>query len=803
MSRKFAVGIILGLLIFPRIAALQEAPVVEAIVEEEPQIEFEDFLLEDEEFSLEEGVWSDEFEDGRESDAWFPYDPGYFSAINVASPRDPRIPHEEATIYDAPINAEEIEGLLSIKGNLPPPGAAPEASTVFDPADLRRYKVITTDPIRGEFRADLKIALRGRTFGLAQVNFFVREHDWKFDGAREARMVVYLVNPPEELTQVGYEANWNQAEYFNPLYRFLDIQAEDNIIVQLRRTEDNQIQLWTAEDDADLEFRARLGAPIETELADIVIGIQSTGLGSPDSPEGTVTIDSFTIRGPEVPDVEEGTEDQALIDLRETLKAEYELDVLGRFEYSEAALAANRAFTWMHYYGTQLPYPKILLPGIPQQGPGAPQQNLQVEIDTMRVTKTATLGTVLEDLMDSQPFPRGDRAYFDMAFAKYKQAAGMTGGSPYSNIASQVEWLHDVALERIIRLLMVFRGRAPDAVIQGGGIVQEGLVSRKIDLDINAGVEPQHSLYDPRIRIFEGRLSPDAKSEVLAVPEAFALQVLVNYFGPEAEIQRPVDLIGRVPFLFDPEWMTIPLTLFVPDISQEVLQRLGAFTGPFLGTGLGLGGVTQGLPGAQSGILGQLGGGAPFGTSGGFSGLTGGGGNLSGFQAIDPNLLVGRGYAVVEYYGARYGVDEQIVRDELGRIDPRATTERAFPELRDFPGFTDIVTEILDPDQHGSAIIEWDFNFADLAQVLTVPRTGVRVDNDKLPPPDPQSLYLETEIPSLVNQDNPEATRRFTCAEYFGWDLGTAGTFREPDRQGNRLAAFDSAPLPVGTDIAQ
>ena len=48
--------------------------------------DFDDDLLDDEAFALEEGVWSDEFEDGRPSDAWFPYDPGYFSAINVASP---------------------------------------------------------------------------------------------------------------------------------------------------------------------------------------------------------------------------------------------------------------------------------------------------------------------------------------------------------------------------------------------------------------------------------------------------------------------------------------------------------------------------------------------------------------------------------------------------------------------------------------------------------------------------------------------------------------------------------------------
>jgi len=766
MSYRLALGVLSFFLVVggPAFPQAQDSPQPSGASGEIPS-----FLLEDEEFGVEEGVWSDEFEDGKPSSAWFVYDPGYFANIDVAAQRDPRIPHEELTLYDEPIGAEEVEGLLSIPGSLPPPGAAPEAATVYDPNDMRRYKVITPDPVRGAFRAELKIALRGRTFGLAHLIFYVREHDWKFDGARQATLVAYLMNPPDQPTQVGYAANWDQVEYFDPNLRFLGIEAEDFITIQLRRTEDNQIQFWTAEDDADLEYRGRLGAPIETDLADILIGVNCTGGGGEEQIEGAVTLDSFSIRGPEVPDVEEGTENQTLLDLRETLRAEYEIDTQGRFDYSEAGLAANRAFTWMHFYGTTVRYPPILLPPIPPD-------IQQFEIPPPGVEVPAEAKPFLEALLNTQPFLRGDSRYLAQANEKYREAAD--ADPLYTSIHKQVQWVNDVALQRVIRLLGVFRARTGNAP-RTGGLVQQGLQVIKADYDIYVGEDSGRNEWDPPIVIFEGRLSPEAKAQTLALPDQVAYAFLQQYFGLQAEIQRPVDLIGRIPFLFDPDWMTIPLTLYVPDISQLVLARLvsqaGALTAGVSQAGGPLGGVGAGQLNFAS-----------------FQSLS------SLFGGLDPTLMMGRGYTVVEYYGARYGISDQIIRDDMGRVKPKETAERAFPWLRDFPGLVDIIAEIIDPDQHGSAVVEWNFDFSQFHTIPTVPRNNIRPES--LQPP--ESLYVDSEVPLLVNIDNPDIPRRYTLADYFGWELGPEGLFREPELP-NHIAAFDSPSLPLSTTNVQ
>ncbi|MCA9440061.1 MAG: hypothetical protein KC964_04580, partial [Candidatus Omnitrophica bacterium] len=152
MRNWFLIGAIASLYIYP--VACQED------TDTDVAGEIPDFVLFDDDFSIEEGVFSDEFEDGKPSDAWFVYDTQYFNDPSVAAPRDPRIPHEQATIYDDPINAEEIEGVLQIQGSMVPPGAGPDAQMVYDPADLRRYKVFTMDPLRGEFQAEFKVVLR-------------------------------------------------------------------------------------------------------------------------------------------------------------------------------------------------------------------------------------------------------------------------------------------------------------------------------------------------------------------------------------------------------------------------------------------------------------------------------------------------------------------------------------------------------------------------------------------------------------------------------------------------------------------
>lgn len=723
--------------------------------------EIPDFLLFDDEFSIEQGVFADEFDDGRPSTAWFVYDTPYFNDPSVAAPRDPRIPHEQATIYDEPINAKEIEGVLQIEGGMVPPGAGPDAAIAYDPQDLRRYKIFTMDALKGEFQAEFKVVLRGETFSRAQLLFFIREHDWKFDGAREARLVVFCHTSNE----IQYEPNWNQQEHFKIQLRSPRLEIEDNFSIQLRRTDDNQIQVWTSEDDSEFTFQSRLGPVIETDLVDLVVGVMADGTGEQ---PGAVIFDSIVIRGPEIPDVEEGTENQALIDYRESIREEYEIDAAGRFDYGPAAIAANRAFTWMHYMGTNTLYPKVLLPGLPQ-GPG--QQQQQVQIPTPGVAVEPEFKEGYEAILDSQPFPRGDRRYLDQAHIVYQEAAQLD--PLYGTIQKQIEWVHDVAYDRVLRLLDVFRARTLDGPTAGGTTQGPGLTVIKKDFDQFVGDDTAANQWDSRIVIFEGTLSKEAKAEALALPEPLAVNYLRQYFGFKAEIQKPVDLIGRIPFLFEENWMSIPLTLYVPDISQEVLARLGFGFGGVPGAG-GFGVPGAGFPG-QQGI-------------GGLQGLPGQGAT---YGSLNPAIMMGRGYTVVEYYGASLGISDMIVRDEIGRISPQETAERAFPWLQDFPGLIPIIAEIIDPDQSGAVVLDWDFSFADLPTIASVPRSGIRPAS--LQPPD--ILYDETEVPLLVNTENPEIPRRFTLADYFGWDLGQEGVYREPETP-NHLAAFDSPALP-------
>ncbi|MCA9446709.1 MAG: hypothetical protein KC931_06315 [Candidatus Omnitrophica bacterium] len=755
----FLIGAIASLYIYP--VACQED------TDTDVAGEIPDFVLFDDDFSIEEGVFSDEFEDGKPSDAWFVYDTQYFNDPSVAAPRDPRIPHEQATIYDDPINAEEIEGVLQIQGSMVPPGAGPDAQMVYDPADLRRYKVFTMDPLRGEFQAEFKVVLRGESFSRMQLLFFVREHDWKFDGAREARLAVY----GHTSNVIQYEPNWDQPEHYKIQLRSPRIEIEDNFSVQLRRTSDNQIQVWTSEDDSEFEFLGRLGPAIETDLVDVIVGVMADGLG--DQP-GAITFDSVVVRGPDIPDVEEGTENQALVDYRQSVREDYEIDSAGRFDYGPAAIAANRAFTWMHYMGTNTLYPKVLLPGIPQQGPG---QQGQFQIPTPGTHVQPESKDMYEAFLDSQPFARGDSRYLDQAFTKYQEAAQLD--PLYGTVSKQMQWLHDVAWDRIVRLLGVFRMRTSDGPTAGGTVQGPGLQAIKKNFDQYVGDNAFANQWDSRIVIFEGTLPKEAKAQVLAQPEPFAVDYMRQYFGFSAEIQKPVDLIGRIPFLMEDAWMTIPLTLYVPDISQEVLARLGFGFG-FNPVG-GLGVQTAGIPG-QGGIS-------------GFQGLPGQGfspygGGTSNYGQIDPSLLMGRGYTVVEYYGASLGLSDMIVRDELGRIEPKETAEQAFPWLRDYPGLTDIIAEIIDPDQNGSVVLDWNFSFTDLASIVSVPRSDIRTA--ELQPP--EILYDESEIPLLVSE-NPEIQRRYTFADYFGWDLGPEGAYREPDTP-NHIAAFDSPALP-------
>ncbi|NUN98403.1 MAG: hypothetical protein HUU16_19770 [Candidatus Omnitrophica bacterium] len=164
------------------------------------------------------------------------------------------------------------------------------------------------------------------------------------------------------------------------------------------------------------------------------------------------------------------------------------------------------------------------------------------------------------------------------------------------------------------------------------------------------------------------------------------------------------------------------------------------------------------------------------------------------FSPVDTLVLqMGRGYSVVEYYGASYLVSDQIVYDDRGRVKPKETAERSFPWLRDFPGLTDIIAEIIDPDGHGSILIEWDFDLEALQLIADVPRSDIKPEGGLAPP---ENLYDETEIPLLVNSDNPSVPRRFTLADYYGWVLGPEATFREPGDP-NHLGAFDSPSLPI------
>jgi len=771
-----------------------------------PEDVYEDipeFLLSDDDFGLEEGVWSDEFEDGKESDAWFIYDTNYFTGLEEAAERNPRIPHEQATIYDDLIGAEELEGVVKIGGTLPAQIGGEETTTLFEPTELGRYKVITPDPIRGEFSAELKIALRGKSFERANVVFFVREHDWRFGGVREARVMIRFASP----TQVQYAGDWYQ-DTFTPQMRSQPINVEDSVTVRLRRTKDDQIQYWTTEDDGEFELRGRLTPSIETDLVDLLIGVQVLGQTGQ---KGYVTIDSLVIRGPEISDVDEGQSDQALVDERERVRDEYELDAQGRFDYSEAALAANTAYTWMHFFGLQTRYPESIVSrvldtpvvetqGRPRFGPGGfqpppPPASGQEETDEERSLRETHYQ------LDSQLLARGDRTYIDNAKLKYEEAANLD--PLYSTIHRQMQWVGDVAYERILRLMGVFRSRTGNAPI-AGGIIREGDREIPRDFDTYVGTDSNANEWDSRIRMFEGTLSPEVKARVLNTSEGGAIQAIYEYLGFEAEIREPVDLLARIPFLFDEDYMVVPLTLYVPDISQEVIQRLqarnprlaGGQTSGFGGGGLGGGGLGAGGFGG-GGLGGGLGGGA-------FGGLGGGSGGQSQAGPIgeeqfqfspldDLKFRLGRGYSVVEYFGASYLISDQIVRDSQGRVRPHDTAYQAFPWLRDFPQLTDMIEEILDPDGTGAVVLEWDFDFAALADIPDVPRSDIRPAGGLSPP---ELLYEDTEIPLLVNLDNPEMPRRYAISDYFAWELGGERFHREAVTP-NHLAAFDSPALPL------
>jgi hypothetical protein len=174
------------------------------------------------------------------------------------------------------------------------------------------------------------------------------------------------------------------------------------------------------------------------------------------------------------------------------------------------------------------------------------------------------------------------------------------------------------------------------------------------------------------------------------------------------------------------------------------------------------------------------------------------------FGGLDPSVMMGRGYTVVDYFGAEPGADpdfQRIVRDELGRIDPKATAERAFPFVRDFPGLTDVVAEILDPEKKGAAVIEWDFDLASLSTIPTIPHTTVE-QPEVLQPPAFDTLFVESEIPLLANQNNPEIPRRFRLADYFGWDLDMESLPIRPSEY-SHIAAFDSRSVSLSTIVNQ
>ncbi|NUN98197.1 MAG: hypothetical protein HUU16_18700, partial [Candidatus Omnitrophica bacterium] len=544
------VGIALSL---PRTAVAQENPPAEgesAAVPSDLAESIPSFLTEAD-YSVDEGVWSDEFEDGKPGNAWFAYDINYFANPDTAAKQDPRVPHEQATIYDDPIKAQEKEGVLLVSGGIPMQVGGGEATTRFAPTELKRYKVITPDPIQGGFRAEIKIAIRGRTFQAANVLFFVREHDWKFDGAREGRVNIAIQYPspdPSEPAAVRYAGDWQQLEHFTAQDRIDDLRAEDSLTVELRRAEgDNQITWWTAEDEADLELRGTLGPTIDTDFVDILLGIQTDPI--PGQEGSALAIDSFTIRGPQVPDVDEGTEDQTLRDYRETARSEYELDAQGRFDYSEAALLANRAYTWMHFFGYNQQYPPGTLqarqqvqqqPGAPGQPfvpppqfpgqPGFPGQFPQPGAAVGPVQPGSEQEKQLHGTLDLQGYPRGNRTYLDEAEKVYKLAGEKD--PVYQTIHRQIEWVRTVAYDRILRLMHVFRARTADSIFTGPTELR-GTQSVLKGLDELVGDETSRNPYDSRIRIFEGKLSPEVKTQVLNYPEAAAVALIYQYLGVE------------------------------------------------------------------------------------------------------------------------------------------------------------------------------------------------------------------------------------------------------------------------------
>ncbi|MCA9449644.1 MAG: hypothetical protein KC931_21165, partial [Candidatus Omnitrophica bacterium] len=320
-------------------------------------------------------------------------------------------------------------------------------------------------------------------------------------------------------------------------------------------------------------------------------------------------------------------------------------------------------------------------------------------------------------------------------------------------------------LERITRLMAVFRGRTG----QGPSLTAEQLAfGADPTYEQYVGLDGFGNPYSPQIRIFEGVLPSDLKDDIVNNPPAIAGLRMQEYFGIDAEIITPVDLIGRIPFLFTPEWMNLTLTVYVPDISQEVIQR-----------NIGLVAGVGGFPGA--GGFGQQ---ASVGTS------------------TLPSVFdgMGRGYTVVDYYGRRYGNAPEVVsRDDRGRIIPDETALSAFGYERDFPGFTDIVQEILDPEGSGSLILEWDFDFRELSSMKPLPFTQIRPLEEDLAIP--EGLYPETDIPLLVNSENPnpENPRRYTLSDYFGWELGVGSSQLRPKKL-NFLAAFDSPSLPLSAE---
>jgi hypothetical protein len=201
------------------------------------------------------------------------------------------------------------------------------------------------------------------------------------------------------------------------------------------------------------------------------------------------------------------------------------------------------------------------------------------------------------------------------------------------------------------------------------------------------------------------------------------------------------------------------------------------------------------------GSMGGMGGGGMMGGMGQMGGM---GGNP--FQSLpgqynplsDLYYKLGRGYTVVDYYGASYLISDQVVMDEQGRIKPKETAQKAFAWCRDFPGLTDVIAEIIDPDKHGAVVIEWSFDIGALQNILNVPKSDTKPEGDLAPP---DVLYEESRIPLLVNLENPEIPRRFTMADYFGWQLGPEEGFRESE-QPNHLGAFDSLYVGMRANVS-